>query len=101
MSRIGRVRHRPVDAISKIAALTLLALILLPFTAPFKTCALSATRSQPSDDQLVKDKLGDDKKLVAPSERLHVPVSLNVLATPPPCKSQVQQPPVHVTVLRI
>src|ERR1700759_2245679 len=100
MIRSGRKRPLAIAAIQKIAALTLLALILLPFTAPFKTYALSASRSQHSDDQLVKDKLGDDKKLVAPTERSHVSVALNIRISPPTLQAQIERPPVRSTVLR-
>jgi len=85
----------------KIAASVLLALILLPFTAPFKTYALTTPRSQNSDDQLVKDKLGYDETLLEPSQRCHVPVALDVLVTPPTLRNQVEQPPLHSAVLRI
>jgi hypothetical protein len=97
---IGCRRMRRL-ALAKVAALMLLALILLPFTAPFKTYAFSATRSQHSDDQLVNDKLGDDEKLVESSERWHAPRALNVLVSPPILRDQVQQPQLHSTVLRI
>jgi hypothetical protein len=88
-------------AVAKIAALMLLALILLPFTAPFKTYALSVPSRQHSDDQLVKDKLGDDEKLVEPPERWHVPAALNVLVSPPTFRNQIEQPQLHSAVLRI
>jgi len=88
-------------AAEKIAALVLLGLILLPFTAPFKTYALSTPRSQHSDDQLVKDKLGYDETLVEPAQRCHVPAVLNVLVSPPTLRNQIEQPPLRSAVLRI
>jgi hypothetical protein len=88
-------------AITKIAALTLIALILLPFTAPFKTYALSTPRSQHSDDQFVKDKLGSDDTLVEPSQRGPVPAALTLVVSPPSLTNQIEQPHLHFAVLRI
>jgi hypothetical protein len=96
-----RCRRMLQLAVAKIAAVTLIALILLPFTAPFKTYALSTRRSQHSDDQLVKDKLGYDEKLVEPSEQLHAPVTVTVLVTARVLRDHVKQPQAHTTVLRI
>ena len=88
-------------AISKIAAVTLLALILLPFTAPFKTYELSSPQDQ-SFDQLVKAKFGADDKLVGVTESSPIPQALNiVVSSAPRLINQVDQPQVHSTVLRL
>jgi hypothetical protein len=70
-------------AISKIFALWIVALILTPFTAPFKTFDLSGARTAGSHDGLPKDKTAPDEKLTDQSDASLIPPSLNVIVVRP------------------
>jgi hypothetical protein len=90
-------------AVARISALLLLTLILLPFTAPFKTYDLAGTRSDTSSsDGLAKAKVSADDKLVSLSEDSLVPPTLHFVAyTPPTLVSQTDERPIRSVILRI
>ncbi len=70
-------------AVSKISALTIVTLVLLPFTAPFKTYDLAGARNDSSQDGLPKDQIDSDDKVVGPSDESFVPPVLNVVVAEP------------------
>jgi len=73
---ITGVRRR---MISRICALWLVTLILLPFTAPFKTYDLGTSSSHRSLDWLPKDNTDSDEKLPPPSDWFLIPRELNTV----------------------
>jgi hypothetical protein len=64
--------------ISRICALWLVALILVPFTAPFKTYDLGHSSSDGSLDWLPKDKSDSGEKLAPPDPWLVIPAPLTI-----------------------
>jgi hypothetical protein len=88
--------------ISKICALFFLTLILIPFTAPFKTFELAGAHNEHSSDGLPKDKIGSDEKLTAPSDSSRIPPALeSVIVKAFDRCSQVEDHPILVTILRL
>jgi len=88
-------------AISRICSLWLIALILIPFTAPFRTFDLAGSTSH-SYDGLPKDKVDSDDKLAALGDTtLPLPSRDVIVATPFVRVSQLQGDPLQVTVLRL
>jgi hypothetical protein len=88
--------------ISQIAALVFLTLILVPFTAPFKTFELPSAHHSGSQDGLPKDKVGSDDKLVPRSAESLVPPALQILTVRTAARRhQIQAPPFRSAILRI
>jgi len=88
--------------ISKIFALVFLALILVPFTAPFRTFELASSHSDRSHDGLPKDKVGSDEKLAALPAASVGPQALTIVAVKARVRPhQIQEPPRRSTILRI
>jgi len=86
--------------VSRLAAVSLVTLILLPFTAPFATYQ-PASSSSHSLDGIPKEKTGSDDKLIVPSQA-SVFLTVRLLVTPSAdTESQLQAHPRHRTVLRI
>jgi hypothetical protein len=93
---VGLRRH----LVSRLAAVSLLTLILLPFTAPFATYQ-PASSSTHSLDGIPKEKTGSDDKLIVPSQALLF-LTVRVLVTASAdLESQLQAHPQQQTVLRI
>jgi hypothetical protein len=87
--------------ISKVFALLIVALILLPFTAPFRTYDL-ATAQSGSHDALPKDKVDADDKIATPAEGSLLPPSLSMVVVRPVARqNQVEQHPLHHSILRL
>jgi len=88
--------------ISQICALFFLTLILVPFTAPFKTFELHSSHRSGSQDGLPKDKISSDEKLVPQSAASLVAPALPILIVKTtPRTHQIQEPPFRSTILRI
>jgi hypothetical protein len=88
--------------ISKICALWLVTLILLPFTAPFKTYELGNAASDRSHDWLPKDKTDSDEKLTAPSSWLLFWPALNSRIVKHFARlGQIEEHQLHCTILRL
>jgi hypothetical protein len=91
-------------AIAKLSALAFIALILLPFTAPFPTYWLDQGHSRPYDalPKDFKNKLDSDDGLILPAD---VSVSLPALAELPvrvfSHSHQIASYPLHHTILRV
>ena len=89
-------------AISKICALWIAALILLPFTAPFKTVDLPNSQSAGSHDALPKDKVDADDKTVAPTDGSLLPPSLRIVVVRSVARQdQVDQHLLQHAILRL
>ena len=79
-----------------------LALILVPFTAPFRTLDLANSHTDRSHDGLPKDKVGSDEKLVPPPAAFLGPPALTLVTVKAPARpQQIQPPPLLSTILRI
>ena len=90
------------SAIAKIAALLLVALSLLPFSAPFKTFDLGSSHSDGSHDGLPKDKVDSDEQLAGPPGESLSPLHLTFVAVAPFVRpSQLEERPFSATVLRL
>ena len=76
--RIAGLRRR---TISRVCALWIIGLILIPFTAPFKTYQLegSGQNSASSHDGLPKDKAATDEKLAGVSHAAQLPPPFRVV----------------------
>jgi len=71
-----RLRH---SAIAKIVAVWFVAMIVLPFTAPFQSYELTDSSSSSSHQALPKDKSDSDDNLVPPPDWCPAPPPLNVV----------------------
>ena len=93
------VRH----TISSVCALWLVALILLPFTAPFKTLQdLFGSDTGHSHGGLVKDKIGSDEKVVGPADGSPAPPFLNeIVIESSSSTNQIEEHPLQHAILRI
>jgi hypothetical protein len=88
--------------ISTVSALWLVALILLPFTAPFKTYDLFGSDTGHSHVGLVKDKIGSDEKVVDPADESPVPPFLNAIVIESfSSTNQIEEHPLQHAILRI
>jgi hypothetical protein len=88
--------------ISKICALSIITLVLVPFTAPFKTFGLAGPSSGHSHDGLPKHKIDADEKLVGVcNESLVAPVQNIAAIEPARGRNQVEERQVHATILRL
>ena len=107
MARVHRCRSdRGIQSlrrtISKICALWLVTLILLPFTAPFKTYELGNGASDRSHDWLPKDKTDSDDKLTAPSTWVLLSPALNGLIVKHFARlGQIEEHHLQYTILRL
>lgn len=89
-------------AIAKIAALFLVALSVLPFSAPFKTFDFASSHSDGSHDGLPKDKVDSDEQLASPPDDSLIPAHLTIVAVAPFVRpSQLEEHPFAATVLRL
>jgi hypothetical protein len=85
-------------------AMAFIALILLPFTAPFPTYHFDAAHGRPYDvlPKEFKDKLGSDDSLVLPSECQVTVAALTVLFIRPAlCSDQISNQQLRHAVLRV
>ena len=89
--------------ISKIAALFLVTLSLLPFSAPFKTLDFASSHSDDaSPGSVVKDKVdGDEASLCTLDETLIPPQLKVVVVTPLTRANQLEEHQFSHTVLRL
>jgi hypothetical protein len=88
--------------ISRICALWLITLILLPFTAPFKSYDLGNSTSDRSHDGLPKDKTDSDQKVAAPSDWFLFPPARNIIVVKHFARvSPVKEHQLQSTVLRL
>jgi hypothetical protein len=91
-------------AVARLFAFAFIALILLPFTAPFPTYQLDAAHGHPYDalPKEFKNKLGSAETLILPSDcRLSLPALSDVFVGPFLCSNQVTDHLLHHTVLRL
>jgi hypothetical protein len=89
-------------AISRICAVWLMTLIILPFTAPFASYDLAHPGNHSSHDGLVKEKTASDKEVVAPPRLIVGPPALTVLAMAPTFPdSRYAERPLLFAVLRV
>ena len=97
--RIVSLRHR---AITKISAGCLIALSVLPFSAPFKTFDFATHDNRCPDGSLPKDKAdaGDESVGVADESPIPPPLKAVVVAVFV-CSSQPDCHPLLSTVLRV
>lgn len=96
---IGNLREH---TISKICAFVFLALILVPFTAPFRTFELPNPNGDRSHDGLPNDKIGSDEKLVALPGASVGPAPLTIATVKAAIRPrQIQEPPRRSAILRI
>ena len=80
----------------------LLALILTPFTAPFRTFDLEHSSNSPSYDTMPKDKDGVDEKLmIAPALSLVAPTPTRAAFRDSLDSQRTDVPPLQPTGLRI
>jgi hypothetical protein len=96
---VGTLRR---NTISKIFALWIIGLILMPFTAPFKTYDLAGVRTPASRDGLPKDKTAPDEKLTDQSDASLIPPSLDEIVIRPHTRhSQNQSRQPQTRILRL
>ena len=89
-------------AISKISALCLVALCLLPFSAPFKVFDLGSSHGERSTTSVAKDKVdSDDEWVSAPDESLVPPHLMFVVVAPFTRPSQLEQHSLSSMALRL
>jgi hypothetical protein len=88
--------------ISKICSLSIITLVLVPFTAPFKTYGLAGPSSGHANDGLPKHKIESDEKLVGVlSSSLVAPVPNIVALEPSRRRSQIEERQLQATNLRL
>ena len=88
--------------ISRVCALFFITLVLVPFTAPFKTYALAGPSSGHANDGLPKAKVHSDEKLVGVSTESLVAPAPNIVAVDPSTRrNQIEERQLQVTILRI
>lgn len=91
-------------AVAKIFAFAIVALILVPFTAPFPTYQLDLWHGHPYDalPKESKSKLESDDTLILPSDcPLSVPALSEVFVSSFVCSDQIADHPLHHAVLRL
>lgn len=91
-------------AVAKISSFAFIALILLPFTAPFPTYQLDLWHGHPYDalPKESKSKLGSDETLILPSDcPLSLPALSDVFVASFVCSDQIADHPLHHAVLRL
>jgi hypothetical protein len=72
--RARRLCEARTHGVSRLFALTLIVLILLPFTAPFPTCELGAAQKSRPCDAVAKDKGFEDQLLPVAAWSFTLPV---------------------------
>jgi hypothetical protein len=88
--------------ISRVCALLIITLVLIPFTAPFKTYGLTGPPSGHAHDGLPKHKIDAGEKLVGvANESLVAPASNVVVLEPSTRRNQIEERQLQVTILRI
>jgi hypothetical protein len=90
--------------VARFFALAFIALILLPFTAPFPTYELDSAHGHPYDalPKEFKSKLGSAETLILPSDcRLSKPLLSDVFVGSFVCSDQVSDPLLHHAILRL
>lgn len=89
-------------AISRVCALWLVGLILVPFTAPFKTYDLFGSDTGHSHNGLVKDKIGSDEKVVGRAGESPARPFLNAIVIESfKSTNQIEEHPLQHAILRI
>jgi hypothetical protein len=105
VQRITRHRFAGLRAhvVSKLSALTFVVLILLPFTAPFRSFDLAQSSSHASDalPKDVKDKAGPEGAIVPATWSLLSPVLTAAVAQPQPQSHPLDSLPFRHVALRI
>jgi hypothetical protein len=99
--RFARIRRH---AIAKLSALVFIALILLPFTAPFPTYRLDAGHNRPYDalPKEFKNKLDSDDGLILPADiRIALPALCELPVLVFANSHQISSQPLHHTILRV
>ncbi len=85
-----------------IAALFLVILIALPFSAPFKTFDFADAHSSSSPDSLPKDKIDSSQDVLGQPEESFAPPDLTIVVIAPFTRSsQLAEHPFSSTVLRL
>ena len=85
--RARRFLETRAHGVSRLFALALIALILLPFTAPFPTCELGGAQKSRPCDVVAKDKAFEDDLLPVAAWSFMLPVLVAPAAAachPPP-----------------
>jgi hypothetical protein len=99
--RLGIISLRR-RTIARIFALSLVALSLLPFSAPFKTFDLASSHSGDSPGTLPNDKADADEKSVIPPDGSPLPPHLTAFVVAPFTRpSQLEEHPISSMVLRL
>jgi hypothetical protein len=97
-----RIISLPRLTISRICALWLITLILLPFTAPFKSYDLANSTSDRSHDGLPKDKTDSEQKVAGPSDWFLFPPARNTIVVKHFARlSLIEEHPLQSTILRL
>jgi hypothetical protein len=85
-----------------MAALYLVILIALPFSAPFKTFDLADAHSSSSPDSLPKDQVDSSDDVLGQPEEFLAPPDLTIVVIAPSTRSsQLAEHPFSPTVLRL
>jgi hypothetical protein len=97
-----RLRGLRRHLISKVCALSIITLVLVPFTAPFKTYALVGSSNGHAHDGLPKYKIASDEKLVGVSNESLVEPAPNIVGIEPSTHlNQIEERQLQATILRI
>jgi hypothetical protein len=97
-----RLRSLRRHLIARVSALFIITLVLLPFTAPFKTYVLAGPSSGHAHDGLPKHKIDSDEKLVGVSNESLVAPAPNIVGLEPSTRrGQIEERRLHATILRI
>jgi hypothetical protein len=97
-----RLRGLRRHLISRVCALSIITLVLVPFTPPFKTYVLAGSSGGHGHDGLPKDKIHSDEKLVGVSTAsLVAPAPDMVGVEPSTGRNQIDERHLRATILRI
>jgi len=100
--RVPRSSSLRRHTISKLSALCLVLLIVSPFSAPFKTVDFASSHRDSSPGNLPKDKVDSNEDFVGPPGATLVLPALTIVVVAPFLRpSQLEQPPLSSTVLRL
>jgi len=87
---------------SRVCAIWCIGLILIPFTAPFKTFDLKSSTSHHSDDGLPKDKTDSDNAVGEPAQVFLLTRAPHATGSLPFARlNQIQAHPTQRAVLRL
>ena len=102
ITRRQRLAGLRAHLVSKLSAITFIVLILLPFTAPFRSFDLTRTPTHASDalPKEVKDKAGSESALL-PAHWSAAPLYEAVAVESRRCLSPVEELPLRHVALRI